>query len=110
MKFLYSISVRTVRFIFGVTGILPVETEFVRYLKAEPFEILLLGVHYSLAVPILSEEYDTRFAFCDLFDWLLPQGGKSVLDPAKALKESLVDAVRLTPTHGIEKDDNLRAE
>jgi hypothetical protein len=70
MKFLYSISVRTVRFIFGVTGILPVETEFVRYLKAEPFEILLLGVHYILAVPILSEEYDTRFAFCDLFDWL----------------------------------------
>ena len=110
MKFRYSISVRSLGFIFGITGILPVETEFVRYFKAEPLEILLLDIHYTLAVPILSEEYNTRFASRDLFDWLLPQSGKSVLDPAKALKESLVDAVCLTPTHGIEKDDNLRAE
>ena len=89
---------------------MPVETEFVRYFKAEPFEILLLDIQYTLAVPILPEEYNTRFAFRDFFDWLLPQSSKAVLDPAKALKESLVDAVRLTPTHGVEKDDNLRSE
>jgi hypothetical protein len=59
-------------FIFGITGILPVETEFVRYFKAEPLEILLLDIHYTLAVPILSEEYNTRFASRDLFDGLLP--------------------------------------
>src|SRR5664279_6483668 len=110
MKFPYSISVRSLGFIFSIRGILPVETEFVWYFKAEPFEILLLDIHYTFAVPILSEEYNTRFASRDLFDWLLPQSSKSILDPAKALKESLVDAVRLTPTHGIEKDDNLRAE
>jgi hypothetical protein len=110
MKFPNSISVRSLGFIFGITRILPAKTEFVRYFKAEPFEILLLDIQYTLAVPILSEKYNTRFASRDFFDWLLPQSGNAVLDPAKALKESLVDAVRLTPTHGIEKDDNLRAE
>lgn len=58
----------------------------------------------------MSEKHDTGFAFGNFFDRFFAKRRDAVLDPTQSFEEPLINAIRLTPTHGNEKNDNVRLE